>query len=361
MFRWLYALLVFISLPLSAMCDHIVLKNGDTLSGSVVAWQNGNFEIKTALIGDVQAPWTAVGSIQADHPLYVILANRAVECNEFSVENDGIRLIGPDCGNQFIDKGAILSIRTEESQKEEDHLEHANLLHLWNTAFNAGVSEAQSNASSTNVNVGMNAVRATSTDRITLNATSLYSQTTDATNQQIETTAVRAGARYARNLSPRSFSFGFANFETDELQMLDLRRVLGSGLGYQVANSPHVRFDVFSGGSFLQESFSKQPQRTAGELLFGQELAFKPHRTEFSETLTFFPNITDRGEYRVSLDSAATVALNKWLGWHTTVSEIYITNPPLSTPGNTFLLTTGLQIKLGKERTFKPNAKFEGF
>jgi hypothetical protein len=53
--------------------------------------------------------------------------------------------------------------------------------------------------------------------------------------------------------------------------------------------------------------------------------------------------------------------LNKWLGWHTSLSEIYITNPPLATPGNTFLLTTGLQIKLGKERPFKPNAKFEGF
>jgi putative salt-induced outer membrane protein YdiY len=361
MFRWFYALLIFISLPIGAMCDHVVLKNGDTISGNVVAWQNGSFEIKTALIGEVQAPWNAIASIESDHPLYVILNNQSFQCNAFAIEGNGIRLTGPGCDNRLIEKSAIVSIRTEASQREEDHLEHANLLQLWNTAFDAGLSEAQSNASSTNVNVGMNAVRATRTDRITLNATSIYSQTTDATNQQIETTAVRAGARYARNLSPHSFSFGFASFETDELQMLDLRRVLGSGLGYQVANAPHVRFDVFSGGSFLQESFSGQPQRTAGELLFGQELAFKPHRTEFSETLTFFPNLTNRGEYRVALDSAATVALNKWLGWHTTLSEIYITNPPISTPGNTFLLTTGLQIKLGKERTFKPNARFEGF
>ena len=361
MLRWLSLFLVFLSFPLGALCDHIVLRNGDTISGKLISWQNGEFEIKTALIGDVQAPWNAVATIQSDHPLYVILSNQSLQCDDFAVEDKGIRLTGPDCASQFIDKSAILSIRTEESQHEAQHLENANILHLWNTAFDVGMSEAQSNASSTNVNVGMNAVRATRSDRITLNATSIYSQTTDATNQQIETTAIRAGARYARNLSPRSFSFGFASFETDELQMLDLRRVLGSGLGYQVANSPHLRFDVFSGGSFLQESFSGQPQRSAGELLFGQELAFKPHRTEFAETLTFFPNLSDTGEYRISLDSSATVALSKWLGWHTTLSEIYITNPPLLTPGNTFLLTTGLQIKLGKERAFKPNAKFEGF
>jgi putative salt-induced outer membrane protein YdiY len=343
------------------MCDHIVLKNGDTISGAVVAWQGGNFEIKTALLGDVKAPWNAIASIQADHPLYVVLNNRSFQCRDIAVEEGGLRLVGPDCKNQFVDRPAILSIRSEATQNEEERLEHANLLQLWNTAFDVGMSEAQSNASSTNVNVGLNAARATATDRITLNATSIYSQTTDSTNQQIETTAVRAGARYARNLSPHSFSFGFANFETDQLQLLDLRRVLGSGLGYQVTNSPHLRFDVFSGGSFLQESFSGQPHRTAGELLFGQELAFKPGRTQFSQTLTFYPNITDTGEYRIALDSSATIALNKWLGWHTTLSEIYITNPPLSTPGNTFLLTTGLQIKFGKERNFKPNAKFEGF
>lgn len=361
MARYLCVFFLFICFPFGAMCDRVVFRNGDTLSGSVVAGQDGNFEIKTTLLGDVKAPWNAIAFIKADHPLYVILSDRSFQCSDISIEDDGLRLTGPDCKNRFIGKLAILSIRSEAVEREEEHLEHANLLQLWNSAFDVGMSEAQSNASSTNVNVGLNASRATATDRITLNATSLYSQTTAADNQQIETTAVRAGARYARNLGPQSFSFGFASFETDELQMLDLRRVLGSGLGYQVTNTPHLRFDVFSGGSFLQESFSGQPRRTAGELLFGQELAFKPRKTQFSETLTFFPNLTDTGEYRIAVDSSATVALNKWLGWHTTLSEIYITNPPISTPGNTFLLTTGLQVKLGKEHSFKPNAKFEGF
>ncbi len=73
MFRWLCVLLVFISLPAGAICDRVVLTNGDTISGNVVAWQNGTFDIKTALIGDVQAPWNAITSIESDHPLYVIL------------------------------------------------------------------------------------------------------------------------------------------------------------------------------------------------------------------------------------------------------------------------------------------------
>lgn len=361
MLHWLCLVLVVLSSPIHGFCDRVLLKNGDSISGKVIAWQDGNFDIKTALLGDVKAPWNAIASIEADRPLFVVVKDHSYQCNEISVEDKGIRLTGSDCDNEFIEKAAIRSIRSEATEREEEHLERANILQLWNTAFDLGISEANSDASSTNVNVGMNAARATPTDRITVNATSIYSQTTAANNQQLENTAVRAGARYARNLSPRSFSFGFANFETDELQLLDLRRVMGSGLGYQVTNSPHVRFDVFSGGSFLQESFSGQPQRAAGELLFGQELAFKPSKTQFAETFTFYPNLTDRGEYRASLDSSATLALNKWLGWHTTVSEIFITNPPIAAPGNTFLLTTGLQVKIGKEHTFTPNAKVEGF
>ncbi|MDT8068819.1 MAG: DUF481 domain-containing protein [Terriglobia bacterium] len=361
MLRWLCFVLVFLSFSSRSFGDRILLRNGDSLSGTVIAWQDGNFDIKTALLGDVKAPWSAIASIEAESPLYIVLKDHSYQCARITVEDNGVHLTGPDCDDQFIEKTAIRSIRSEATEREEEHLEHADILQLWNTAFDLGVSEASSNASSTNVNVGMNAARATPTDRITVNATSIYSQTTAANNQQLETTAVRAGARYARNISLRLFSFGFADFETDELQLLDLRRVMGSGLGYQVTNSPHVRFDVFSGGSFLQESFSGQPQRTAGELLFGQELAFKPKKTQFAETFTFYPNLTDRGEYRASLDSSTTIALNKWLGWHTTLSEIFITNPPLATPGNTFLLTTGLQVKIGKERTFKPNAKVEGF
>ncbi len=102
MFRFFWLLPIFLSFPIGAHCDHIVLKNGDTLSGDIVAWQNGSFENKTALLGNVKAPWNAVAFIQADHPLYVILANRSLPCNVIAVEDDGIRLTGLDCSSQFI-------------------------------------------------------------------------------------------------------------------------------------------------------------------------------------------------------------------------------------------------------------------
>ena len=360
MLRWLCLLLAFLYLPVNALCDRVVLKNGDTLTGTVVAWKDGNFEIKTALIGDVKAPWNSVASIQTDHPLFIVLANQSIQCTSLSLSENAVQVTGPNCGNRIFAKSEVRFIRSESAQMEEEELEQASIVELWNASFDAGLSAARSDASSTNVNLGMNAVHVTASDRITINATSLYSQTTTADNQRIATTAVRAGARYARNLGNRSFAFGFGTFETDELQLLDLRRDLGAGLGYKLVSSPNLRFDAFSGGSFLQESFSGQPRRTAGELLFGQELAFKPRKTEFTESLTFFPNLTDRGEYRITLDSSAAVSLNSWLGWHTTLSEIYITNPPVGTPGNTFLLTTGLRVKFGKDRTFQPNAKIEG-
>ncbi len=338
----------------------MVFKNGDVITGKVMALKDGNFEIKTAMVGDVKAPWAAVASIETEKPMYVEFEGRSVECREVAVSDDGVRLVGPGCERDFVAKSELRSIQPESARMEEERLKHAGPFHLWTGSFDAGMSAARSDASSTNINVGMKASRVTLEDRMTLNTTSLYSRTRSAAGDHIDSTAVRAGARYSRNVSQKMFAFGFANFETDELQALDLRRVLGTGLGYRAVATPRFRFDVFSGGSYLRESFETQPRREAGEMLLGQELSYKPGKAELAQTVSVFPNLTDTGEYRVSLDSSVRVSLNSWLSWQTTLSNIYISNPPVSSPGNSFLASTGIRVSLGKERTFTPSAKIAG-
>lgn len=337
--------------------DRVVFRNGDAITGTVVAWRDGSFEIKSAMMGDVKAPWEAVSTVTTEKPLYVVLKNETVQCGSLEFSDAGVKTTSSDCPERFIEKSAVKSIQSESTEREQQHIQNAGITQMWMGSFDAGLSAARSDASSTNINLGMKAVRSTYSDNITLTTTWLSSRTTSATAEEIDTTAIRAGARYSRNLSQRSFAFAFGNFESDELQLLDLRQVYGSGLGYRLKATDRTRFDVFSGGSYLHEKFQEQPQRTAGELLFGQETAFKFGRTTFGETLSFYPNVTDTGEYRLTLDSMASVSLNSWLSWQTKLSEIYITNPPVGTPGNNFLITTGLRLVFGKELPFKPNAK----
>ena len=67
-----------------------------------------------------------------------------------------------------------------------------------------------------------------------------------------------------------------------------------------------------------------------------------------SEQLTFFPNLSSVGDYRITLDANASTKLKTWLAWQVTVSDRYISDPPFGLKGNDFLLSTGLRLTFGK-------------
>jgi len=89
---------------------------------------------------------------------------------------------------------------------------------------------------------------------------------------------------YELNLADRTFGFGLVTLESDQLQDLDLRAVLGGGVGYPSAEYKATTFDAFSGLSFNQESFSNQADRNSGEILAGEELSCNiSDRTSFTQ------------------------------------------------------------------------------
>jgi hypothetical protein len=67
-----------------------------------------------------------------------------------------------------------------------------------------------------------------------------------------------------------------------------------------------------------------------------------------SEQLSFFPNVSSTGDYRVTFDANSVTKINSWLGWQVTFSDRYISNPPLGLKGNDLLLSTGFRLTFGK-------------
>jgi putative salt-induced outer membrane protein YdiY len=162
--------------------------------------------------------------------------------------------------------------------------------------------------------------------------------------------AVNAGLRYDFNLSPRTFAFVFTDFDHDRFQQLDLRNVIGGGVGKHLIKSETTTFDAFAGASFNQEFFSTLTRRSA-ELLAGEELDKKLSSAfSFKETLEFYPNLTNLGEYRMVFDTAAITKISKLLSWQFDVSDRYLSNPLLGLKGNDLLLTTGIRVTIGSTK-----------
>src|SRR4029453_6490388 len=104
------------------------------------------------------------------------------------------------------------------------------------------------------------------------------------------------------------------------------------------------------------EDFSTGETRNSGELLGGEELTTKlSDRLTFKERLTFFPNLSETGENRVTFDSALGAKLTESLTWQFVISDRYLSNPPFGSKKNDLLLTTGLGFTFGgKEGRCQP-------
>lgn len=349
----LVALLMFACLRSGA--DVVQLKNGDRVTGAVITLEGDGLLVKSKYLGDLKVKLAGVERISADQPLHLRTGAKMIETRAIQVSGNELHAETAQHGTFSMPVSEVAFLVSNAEFLKRQNLEHAGVFDMWNGSADLGFSTARGNSGATTLDVGVKGARITARDKFDVFFTSLFARNSASQDRATSANSIRSGISYSVNVTPRLFTFGFTNFERDELQQLDLRNVLGGGLGLRLVKSPKAALDVFSGGSLNQELYSGTPSRRSGEALLGQELTYSPwSRTTASERLTVFPNLSDTGEYRVSLDSSATVKLNSWLGWQVTLSNIYVSNPPLGAANNDLLLSTGIRLSLGEKRSFNP-------
>src|SRR5262249_45017938 len=147
----------------------------------------------------------------------------------------------------------------EAYEAQIDRLRNPRLGDLWVGFLDLGFAQTSGNASTTTFNLGLNANRTTTRDKISLYFLSLYASNRTTGRKLTTARAARGGVRYDVNLNPRLFAFGSLDLEYDRFQRLDLRNVLGAGLGLHAYKTDRTLFDVFAGGTYNQEYFSTGP------------------------------------------------------------------------------------------------------
>jgi putative salt-induced outer membrane protein YdiY len=255
-------------------------------------------------------------------------------------------------GRINVAKALVETVRSKPEQDaylaDIERLRDPSLLDFWSGTLDTGLSLTRGNAETTTFTNSMKTQRATQRDKISIHATSLYATSDRDGDSQTTANAIRGGTRYDVNLSERLFTFGFLDLEFDEFQNLDLRNVIGGGLGWHIIKNDRTTFDFFSGGSFNQEYFADDIKRKSGELVIGQEFDHKiAAGTVFTEKFSIFPNLSNTGSYRLQFDSGISTKLADWLAWHVTLSDRFQSNPVPGVQKNDVLLTTGVRFSFG--------------
>jgi len=339
-------LLATLLLGTSLFGDEVTLKNGDHLTGTVVKLDDKKLVLKTDFADTINIKWDAVSSVSAKEAMTVTTPEKKLNATAVT-RKDGTVEVSSTTGTVSVPDADLKSLRSNSEEAAYEKSLHPGLLEGWAGGVNFGLALARGNSQSLSVSTGVNLARATTTDKVTLYTTTVY--TKDDILNSVTANAVQGGIRYDHNLTKKMFAYVAADFQHDALQMLDIRSILSGGLGWHAINSPRTVLDILGGGSWTHESYSSGLVNNIFSPSVGEDLTVKvTANTVLTESVFFFPYVTGGllGDYHMAFDSGLSTKINKWLSWQTTVSDHYITNPLPGTKGNDLLLSTGLGISL---------------
>jgi len=328
--------------------DQVVLKNGDRLTGTITKSDDKTLLIKTEFAGDVTVQWPAVQEVTSTQPLHVTTANGKTVAGPVTTADGSLAVATATSGTVSVAKGDVTALRSDAEQTAYEKSLHPGLLQGWAGGANVGFALTAGNSDTRSLALAFTADRKTLHDEISLYDNTVYA-TNNAAGASPSTTANsnQAGARYDRNFNPRLFGFVGADFQTNALQELNLRTVLGGGLGYHAIKTDRTTLDFLVGPNYTREDYDTVTNSFAA-LSLGEELSHKlGASTVLTQKLYFFPDLSDTGQYRAAFNFGSVTKLSKWLGWQNAFGDIYVSNPPVATPAlkkNDIILTTGLNI-----------------
>lgn len=335
----------------SVNADQLQLKNGDRLTGSVVRSDGKTVLVKTDLIGEVTVALADITNLTTDKPLHVALADGRTVVGLVSATNDTAEVRGAS-GSVSFNRADVRAIRSEAEQKVYESTLNPGWLEQWTGGADFGIALTRGNSNTTNMALGLALARETSNDKTSVYAAGIYNREKTVGISRTVANTVRFGGRYDRDFNRNWFGYGFTDFERNGQQNLNLRWVVGGGVGYHAIRNERTRLDLLGGLAMNREYFDGfDNDRTSLEAQVGQTLDHQfSSRVSLKEQLFVFPNLSEGGEYRINFDTSLVTDVTRRIGWHITVSDRYLSNPPSGFRQNDLLLTTGVKVKLGTIR-----------
>ncbi len=328
--------------------DQVVLVNGDTITGEIVKKEDGKLTIKSEFLGEVTMPWKAVKSIRSTQPLTVVMPNGQMVLGTLATSGNTLEVATPS-GPQTAPLADIDALRNAAQQQAWERMQHPKITQLWSGYYDVGLALARGNAYTDTLTNAANATRTTLNDKINVYFSQIYSNARLSGITAATASAIIGGWTYNRNLTPRFFLSTLNEYDHDRFQDLNLRFVAGGGVGVNAVKNNTTNLALTVGGDYEREGFEQNLVRNSGEANFGDDLSYKlSGLTTVTQSFQFFPNLTYTGQYRFTFNFGTVTTLRKWLGWHITVTDLFLSNPVFGLQRNDFILSTGLRATFSR-------------
>ncbi len=339
------ALSLSLLLSCSALAaDHVLLTNGDSVTGSIVKKDGDTLTIKSEFLGEVSMPWSAVKSIKSDSELSVVLPGGETVKGKLASTGDQLQ-VAVGTQTKTAPLSGVSAVRNDAEQHNYERMQHPRIAELWVGTLDMGLALARGNARTDTLNTAAAAARVTSTDKLSVYFNQIHGSARLNDVTSTIASAIRGGWTYTRDVSKRAFLTGFDDYEHDRFQNLDFRLVAGGGAGIKAVRTEHAQLDLDAGVDYLRENFMDGLHRNSSEGNFGDAFVLKLSKvTSLTQAARSFFNMQDRGAYRLNFDLTETTQLKKWLGWNVTASDRFLSNPVQGRQRNDLILSTGFRL-----------------
>jgi putative salt-induced outer membrane protein YdiY len=243
--KWMSMLsgMAFFFMAVGASADEVYLKNGNHLSGQLVAMQDGKLILETDFAGVLTIDWSQVERITADLPVTVVLSDG-------STRQGGLR--PAESSDQLLLVADPLSeaeaVQVSEITSINPPIEPAVQL---NGRINVGLNKASGNTDTETAHADAELVARAVENRLTLGGA--YNRASES-NQKTEDNA-RGYLKHDTFLTEKLYWYLNGEIERDEFKEINLRTTIGPGFGYQVFEGERMNLSVEAGPSYVNTDY----------------------------------------------------------------------------------------------------------
>jgi putative salt-induced outer membrane protein YdiY len=319
----------------AAFSDEVHLRNGDHLSGQVVTMEEGRLLFETSYAGVIAIEWEEVVSLKTEGQMEIVLTDASSFNGTVTPADEGMVKIqvGPVAEAASV---ALLDVRAINPAKEPAVTITAR--------GNAGLSVAKGNTKTENYHLDGQFIARTLKNRFT--AFGEYNRSEDGGEETADNAL--GFLKYDHFLSPKWYAYGNTSFETDDFKDLDLRSVLGAGVGHQIWETPLKNLAVEVGVAYVNEDFDKAEDEdySAGRWSIGFDHYLLKNAVQFFHFDEGFVGLEDTSDmfirtrtgFRIPLYRGITATAQYNLDWDNSPS------PGNDKTDHMYLFTLGYQL-----------------
>jgi putative salt-induced outer membrane protein YdiY len=311
----LYTAVICVLLTATASpAAEVGLRNGDSLTGTVMEMSQGRLVLQTEYAGEVRIQWDTVQRLQTEEQLRVELVNGTVLFGRSQPEQPGrLQLLAEQLETPLsIPLERIASINEEPEEEPAVRLKGR---------VNAGLNVSRGNTERESYHGDAEFVARTEKNRYTLGLEYNREQSED----EVTENNYLGYAKYDHFFSDKWYSYVNTLFERDEFRDLNLRSTAGLGAGYQFIESELTNLSLETGVSYVNSDYDQDEDEstTTGRWAVNldrflldsllQFFHFHEGYVGFEDTETFF--IRSRTGFRLPLRYGFTATAQVNYDW----------------------------------------------